>query len=178
MAVIRGEYPIRRIEDGAPGAVFYTWIKYSDYADGTNLYDNPVPSTRFMGVAHNKPSATPSNIKTDYQWSLIKGDDGEDAITLHIESVNGNIFKNSSVSTVLVASIISGEDWIQNSADLRTKYGPESYLKWREKKMGETEFSDISKTDDRISDNGFIFTISPEDITTKSTFKCDLITEE
>lgn len=175
MPVIKGEYSIGRVADGA---VLYTWIKYSDYPDGTDLYDDSLPTTKYIGIAYNKPSLTPSSNKNDYQWSLLQGKDGEDAITLHLESVNGNIFKNSAVATVLVASIIAGEDWIQNSTELKAKYGTNSYLMWREKKMGEVEYTDIPRSDSRISDDGFIFTVNPIDINTKSTFKCDLIMEE
>ena len=104
----------------------------------------------------------------------LKGDDGEDAVTVHIDSVSGNIFKNSSIATTLVVSIIKGEDWIQNSIDLKKMYGNTAYIQWREKKFGTLAYVDLLNSDSRLSDNGFLLTISANDIETKSTFKCDL----
>ena len=99
---------------------------------------------------------------------------GEDAVTVHIDSVSGNIFKNSSIATTLVVSIIEGEDWIQNSTDLKKKYGNTAHIQWREKKFGTLTYVDLSDSDSRLSDNGFLLTVSANDIETKSTFKCDL----
>lgn len=63
-------------QPGADGVTHYTWIKYSDYADGTGLYDNPASSTQYIGIAVNKTTATESSIPSDYVWSKFKGDQG------------------------------------------------------------------------------------------------------
>ena len=60
---------------GAGGTATYTWVKYSDYPDGTGLYDVPA-HTKYIGIAVNKTTATESTLKTDYKWSLFKGDTG------------------------------------------------------------------------------------------------------
>ena len=62
--------------NGVDGITYYTWIKYSDNADGTGLYDIPNSNTKYIGIATNKPTATESTNKTDYVWSLFKGEDG------------------------------------------------------------------------------------------------------
>lgn len=68
-------------EDGAQGASgkdgqsLYTWVKYSQYADGTDMTDNPT-NAKYIGIAYNKTSSTESSNKSDYAWSLIKGNDG------------------------------------------------------------------------------------------------------
>jgi hypothetical protein len=61
---------------GADGQTLYTWIKYSDNADGTGLYDLPTASTQYLGIAVNKTTATESTVKTDYVWSKFRGADG------------------------------------------------------------------------------------------------------
>lgn len=61
---------------GQNGTTTYTWIKYSDNADGTGLYDTPKSTTKYIGIATNKTTATESTTKTDYTWSLFKGDTG------------------------------------------------------------------------------------------------------
>lgn len=61
---------------GADGTQYWTWIKYSDNADGTGMYDTPNALTKYIGIAVNKTTQTESNNKADYTWSLFKGDDG------------------------------------------------------------------------------------------------------
>lgn len=53
---------------GANGQTTYTWIKYADDANGTNMSDSPA-GKRFIGLAVNKATATESNTSTDYTWS-------------------------------------------------------------------------------------------------------------
>lgn len=62
---------------GADGQTTYTWIKYSDNADGTGLYDTPKSTTKYIGIATNKTSINESNDKSDYTWSLFKGEKGD-----------------------------------------------------------------------------------------------------
>ncbi|MDD2954640.1 MAG: hypothetical protein PHC95_16055, partial [Parabacteroides sp.] len=74
-SLIKGEQGVA----GAPGAngtTTYTWIKYSDNADGTGLYDTPTVNTMYIGIAVNKTTPTESPTKTDYVWSKFKGDQG------------------------------------------------------------------------------------------------------
>lgn len=61
---------------GADGTQYWTWIKYSDNADGTGMYDTPNALTKYIGIAVNKTTQTESNNKADYTWSQLKGDDG------------------------------------------------------------------------------------------------------
>lgn len=68
--------------DGVPGApgedgqTLYTWIAYSDFPDGTNLYQVPTDDTVYIGIAPNKTTATESSNKADYVWSRFKGGQG------------------------------------------------------------------------------------------------------
>ena len=61
---------------GNDGTTYYTWIKYSDKADGTGLYDTPKSTTQYIGIAVNKTTATESTNKADYTWSKFRGDKG------------------------------------------------------------------------------------------------------
>lgn len=61
---------------GADGTQYWTWIKYSDNADGTGMYDTPNALTKYIGIAVNKTTQTESKNKADYTWSQFKGDDG------------------------------------------------------------------------------------------------------
>ena len=61
---------------GNDGTTYYTWIKYSDKADGTGLYDTPKSTTQYIGIAVNKTNSTESTNKADYTWSKFRGDKG------------------------------------------------------------------------------------------------------
>lgn len=63
-------------EPGEDGKTLYTWIAYSDNANGDPLYQQPKDSTKYIGIATNKETATESNNSKDYVWSKFKGDDG------------------------------------------------------------------------------------------------------
>lgn len=67
---------------GADGKPTYTWIAYSDNADGSNMYQIPTDETKYIGIAVNKDTATESNRPSDYTWSLFRG---EDAVMYVIE---------------------------------------------------------------------------------------------
>lgn len=79
-SLIKGEKGDTGVEGakGEDGKTTFTWIKYSDVADGTGLYDLPKSTTKYIGIAVNKTTATESTNKADYTWSLFKGEDGKD----------------------------------------------------------------------------------------------------
>ena len=103
------------------------------------------------------------------------GRDGEDGVVLRINSSRGNVFKHNQVNTVLTVNIHSGPDLITNITDLRAKFGSGAYIQWLWQRMNETTYGVIISTDSRISDDGFTFTLTPDDVDTKVTFMCQLI---
>ena len=106
-----------RGEDGIPGGpgpdgkTLYTWIKYADDANGTNMSDNPEGKT-YMGIAYNKESQTESTTASDYTWSLIKGTDG------HSGTYNEILFK--ATQTVPTAPSITNDTEIASSGWYKT----------------------------------------------------------
>ena len=73
---IKGEQGVPG-ETGADGKTLYTWIAYSDNANGTPMYQQPKDTTQYIGIATNKESATESTNPGDYTWSKFKGDKGD-----------------------------------------------------------------------------------------------------
>lgn len=106
---------------------------------------------------------------------LTPGPAGEDATTVFIESVNGNIFKNANMATTLVVTVITGGQQIVSLAQLKIKYGNDARLQWSEKKYGELNFTPLSDGDVRLASDNFMLNISANDVLTKSTFRCDLL---
>ena len=105
------------------------------------------------------------------------GRNGEDAVTLRIDSSRGTVFKNSAVETVLNVVIFKGGKTITDAASMRAEFGSDAYLEWQWQRMGEATFGTILTTDSRISEEGFALSLTPSDVDTKVVFKCQLITE-
>lgn len=105
------------------------------------------------------------------------GRNGEDAVTLRIDSSRGTVFKNSDVSTVLNVVIFKGGKTITDAASMRNEFGNNAYLEWQWQRMGEATFGTILTTDSRISNEGFALSLTPSDVDTKVVFKCQLVTE-
>lgn len=106
--------------------------------------------------------------------------DLRDEITtlLCIESSRGNVFKNDSVSTVLSAVIYRGNQRITDMTTLREAMGNGVYLEWSWQRMEDQTFGVISSDDSHIGNDGFTFTLGPDDVDTKVTFLCQLITPD
>lgn len=94
---------------------------------------------------------------------------------LQIESSKGTVFKNDQVDTLLSITIYRGSDRITDIKTLREKMGNNVYLQWKWKRLNDDDYGIISADDPRIGQNGFTFTLSPQDVDTKVTFLCELI---
>ena len=116
------------------------------------------------------------NIISDIKQDV---DNVRDEITtlLRIESSRGTVFKNNAVSTVLSVVIYHGRDRITDIDKLHEVYGSSAYIQWKWQKLDEEEYGIISSADSRMSNDGFSFTLSPDDVDTKVTFMCELITD-
>lgn len=61
--------------NGSDGKTYYTWVKYADDVNGTNMSDDPT-NKKYIGLAYNKTTPTESNTASNYQWALFRGTDG------------------------------------------------------------------------------------------------------
>lgn len=119
---------------GEDGKTTYTWIAYSDNADGSDMYQIPTDSTKYIGIAVNKDTATESNDPADYTWSRFRGFDGaagQDAVMLAIEFyMNGT--RINDIPCDIHGVPISGNTVIAKlyriSGNTKEDYTPE---KWR-----------------------------------------------
>ena len=62
--------------DGTDGTSYYFYVRYSANADGCNMTMTPQPDTQYIGVCSTTLQTAPTDYR-DYEWSLIKGDKGE-----------------------------------------------------------------------------------------------------
>lgn len=106
-------------------------------------------------------------------------DNVRDEITtlLRIESSRGTVFKNNAVSTVLSVVIYHGKDRITDIDRLHEVYGNSAYIQWKWQRLEEETYGIILSTDSRMGNDGFSFTLSPDDVDVKVTFMCELITD-
>ena len=96
---------------------------------------------------------------------------------LRIESSRGTVFKNNAISTVLSVVVYHGKDRITDIDKLHEVYGNTAYIQWKWQRLDEETYGIISSADSRMSNGGFSFTLSPDDVDTKVTFMCELITD-
>jgi len=120
---------------------------------------------------------TTKSIESAIEDIETKVDNLKDEITtlLRIESSRGVVFKNDTVATVLSVVIYHGTQRITDSATMKTVFGNSAYLQWKWQRLDDATFGVISSSDLRFGDEGFTFTLSPEDVNTKVTFMCELI---
>ena len=96
---------------------------------------------------------------------------------LRIESSRGTVFKNNAISTVLSVVVYHGKDRITDIDKLHEVYGNAAYIQWKWQRLDEETYGIISSADSRMGNGGFSFTLSPDDVDTKVTFMCELITD-
>ncbi|WP_232780406.1 hypothetical protein [Candidatus Stoquefichus sp. SB1] len=63
---------------GNDGKQYYTWLKYAD-TPTSGMSDTP-EGKAYIGLAYNKSSSSESNNYSDYTWSLIKGEKGDQGV--------------------------------------------------------------------------------------------------
>jgi hypothetical protein len=76
------------IADGISPPDKFTWIKYAD-SPTSGMSDDPTGKL-YIGIAHNKSSATESTNYSDYNWILIKGENGESTFTYYQTGLPSN----------------------------------------------------------------------------------------
>lgn len=165
-----------RIVDGGKelSGFSFAWTKDGDPAGSGSSIEVKSDDFYERAVYAARAEDKDGTVRGAAEVTVLKLKDGQDAILLTIDSSNGSQFKNSAISTTLTVTIFVGETRITDSEAMNKFFGTGARIVWTEKKLGETSFSEIPTEDPRLSDNGFIFTISAKDIHTKSVFNCEL----
>ena len=146
------------------------FIKY--YKDTDGKYKLAISAESLVFSTNNKSvQDTIDEVKSDV-------DTLRDEITtvLRIESSRGTVFKNDNVATVLSVVIYHGTQRITDNETMKQTFGESAYIQWKWQRLNDTTYGIISASDSRIGSGGFTFTVGPEDVDTKVTFMCELIT--
>ena len=149
------------------------YIRYYKASDGTYKLEISADSISIKSGGSGESTsldAAIEDIKNDVD-SLRN----EITTLLRIESSRGTVFKNDQVATVLSVVIYHGTKRITDSASMKSTFGSSAYLQWKWQRLDDSSFGIISSSDSRFGDDGFTFTLSPEDVDTKITFMCELI---
>ena len=88
---------------GADGQSSYTYVRYSENSDGSNMTATPTSDTKYIGVYVGSSPTVPAY--TAFTWSKYMG---EDAYVLEVTSSAGFIFKNTQAATTLTANVFKG----------------------------------------------------------------------
>ena len=124
-------------EDGIPADSKYIWVKYSQNANGIPLTDNPTNAV-YIGIAYNKDSIEESNNPSDYFWSKILGDKGDDAYTIILSN------ENISFSVSYENNLAIGDQSF--TTDVRVFYGADERDDFVIGEIGSSNGITVSKT--------------------------------
>lgn len=155
-----------------------SFIKY--YKDSSGSYHleimaDSIEMRASKASVGGEDEPTPQSYSLDQAKEDIEFLKNEIPTVLRIESSRGTVFKNNSIATVLSVVIYHGSERITDSETMKSVFGDSAYLQWKWQRIDENLFGSILSTDSRIGDNGFTFTISPEDVDSKVTFMCELV---
>ena len=149
------------------------YIRYYKASDGT--YKLEISADNISIKSGESGESTSLDAAIEDIKSDVDSLRNEITTLLRIESSRGTVFKNDQVATVLSVVIYHGTKRITDSASMKSTFGSGAYLQWKWQRLDDASFGIISSSDSRFGDNGFTFTLSPEDVDTKITFMCELI---
>lgn len=149
------------------------YIRYYKASDGT--YKLEISADNISIKSGGSGESTSLDAAIEDIKSDVDSLRNEITTLLRIESSRGTVFKNDQVATVLSVVIYHGTKRITNSASMKSTFGSSAYLQWKWQRLDDASFGIISSSDSRFGDDGFTFTLSPEDVDTKITFMCELI---
>ena len=136
-------------EQGVPGdkgVSLYTWVKYSKNADGSNMTDDPDGAV-YIGLAYNKESSIESTEPSDYNWTKILGNSGENAYSVILQNENIS-FATDDSRTPLSEQSCTCDVIVMEGSTIRTDFTIDSL----------TEVTGISSS---ITDKTITLSVSP-----------------
>lgn len=172
----------------------YTWVVWADDEFGTGISRSSSNKTH-MGIAHNKPTETPSLNPPDYVWTRVQGNEGvdgktayelavrdgfvgtekewlnalkaEDVYKVELIATNGSVFKNGLINTAIKAVVYKGSDDVTSEIDAgRFRWTRVSLDTIGDKEWNDRHFGGVKEVQ-----------ITRNDVDRKATFMCDIMKE-
>lgn len=150
------------------------YIRYFKDTDGNYRLKISAASLEFNTSGSGSDSSNLEEIIGELDKKIEDVKD-EVLVNLYIDSSKGTVFKNNAVSTELTVTVYKGKQRITNIDQLHEAFGEEVHLQWKSRIDENDEYLLIPSIDERISEGGFKFKISPNDIDTKGVYTCDLM---
>ena len=97
------------------------------------------------------------------------GEDGDPALGVSALSNRGLIFNNDTTPTDIDVTLRYGAEVITSRAALRDVFGQDAKIVWKIKQAADSSYTTVPDSDERISNYGFRFTMSPSDIEKSAT---------
>ena len=144
------------------------FLKFFKDTDGLYKLEISANSLVFSGT-----DSSLEDVISDIQTDMDNLRD-EIATFIQITSSKGVVFKNTSVSTILSVTVCHGNDRITNITQLKETFGESAHIQWKSQREEDDDFLIIPPEDERVTEDGFKFTISPTDLDTKGIYTCDL----
>ena len=105
-------------------------------------------------------------------------DVAKDAATITITSTHGLVFKDSAISTTLMVVVFQpGGTRIEDQTALTAAFGSSARIEWQWRRDDADEWSTILSSDSRLSDDGFSFTVSPDDVNDRTSFEASVVVD-
>jgi hypothetical protein len=102
----------------------------------------------------------------------------KDAATITITSTHGLVFKDSAISTALMVIVFQpGGTRIEDQTALTDAFGSSAHIEWRWRRDDEDEWKTILTSDDRLTDDGFTLTVSPDDVNDRTSFEASVVVD-
>ena len=101
-----------------------------------------------------------------------------DAATITITSTHGLVFKDSAISTTLMVVVFQpGGTRIEDQMALTAAFGSSARIEWQWRRDDADDWSTILSSDSRLSDDGFSFTVSPDDVNDRTSFEASVVVD-
>lgn len=137
--------------DGKDGTSYYVHIRYSANADGSNFTTTPTSSTIYIGVYSGTSETAPINANA-YEWTEIKGADGENAPEVKAQySADGEGWHST---------FVDGDQYVRFSYDGGETYGDAIKVVGADGKQG----ADGQAGADGTDANQFMITTGQEEV--------------
>lgn len=128
-----------------------------------------------LSAKRAKEAADKAKEETKNMQNEINSIRDEILTIVSLESSRGVMFKNSLISTSIIATVYHGSSVISDIVSLREELGPTAHLQWYSKNINEADNKPIPSNSPMVGSDGFILTVNPNDFNMQITIYCEVV---